>query len=883
MRLILTAFLICAIAAAEAQNLRDIQVKPSDNGKIFSTLLKEIEKEHSIDFLADFERLNALTVHGIESPVRLMDYLDTYSGLLEIEKVNEHVIILIDRAILKGHQFVKPRYVVLKSDQSETLSAMVTDALAKTPLVGARVYSPVERRGTATDETGRFSLAVSISPYALVQVSFSGYDTENLIVGLSPYGDETALSVGLLQSSKELMGVTITAERINENVVSQISGLEKMSMATIKTIPTFMGEVDPIRSLTTLPGVTTAGELASGFNVRGGNVGQNLILQDGAAIYNPSHLFGFFSAFNPDIVSDVALYKGNGPANFGGRVSSVLDVALKNGSTSKHTISGGVGLISSRLTAEGPIAKGKTSYIIGGRISYCNWLLNASGNLQLQSSSAKYHDITAKILHNINDNNFITLSVYNSYDDFRLQTDSLFSWQTLNFSATWDHTFNEHLFSKFTVTQTNYLSEVQSEDEIEKFNYQNSIRGAGLKYGVTYTISENDKITAGLEGNASKLEPGKMTPSEGSFNVEPQDMQDQRSIEGAVYLQADISLGEKFVVSPGIRYSWFGRFGNESIYSYDYEHMNGRYPSIADTTTYTSGQLISQYGGLEPRISMRYLIGTNASIKASFYRGYQYLHLISNTTSTTPQDYWIASGPQLKPEAGNQYSLGYFQNFSENVYEFSVEGFYRTIDNAVDYMEGADITLNPILESGIAQGKGKTYGVEVFFKKASGRFNGWLSYTFSRSLRQFDGTGNGIVINEGGYYASAFDQPHVASVLLNYRFGARVSLSANFRYNTGRPITIPVSKFAYDVYLSVLNYSERNEYRIPDYHRLDLSLTVKDNPHKLSRYHGEFVFSIFNVYGRRNAYSVTFDRYGKARQLSILGSIFPSVSYNFSF
>ena len=883
MRFFLIALYFVVCGQALAQSLKDVVVSPSDNDKILSVLLNELEKKYNLDFVGDMDRLQALTVQGIEKPVRIMDYLDGLSGLFSIEKINDRIIVIIDHTLLRQHAFTKPQFVALTPQSAGRLTGRVTDALSESALVGAQVFLPGVQRGALTDSEGGFQVQDQSRTFLFARISYTGYDTENIVVVRSPYAKHNRMDVKLFQTSKELDGVTITADRINENVMRQISGVEKLSIATIKTVPTFMGEVDPIRSLTTLPGISTAGELSSGFNVRGGDVGQNLVLQDGAVIYNPSHLFGFFSAFNPDMVSDVALYKGNGPAHFGGRVASVLDVSLKKGDATRHTVTGGVGLVSSRLSAEGPLVKNKSSYMIGGRLSYCNWLLNATDNQQLNNSTAKFYDITAKLLHTINKNNFITLSVYSSHDAFRLETDSLFSWQTLNFSADWDHTFNSKMYSTLTLNQTNYYSAVDSDDEIEKFTYRNAIRGVGMKYDLTYALSEDRKLIVGIEGNGTQLEPGKLTPREGAFNVKAADMQDQRMIDGAVYAQADLALSEKLSVSAGLRYSFFGRFGNEAIYTYDYNNMDGRYPTISDTTYYTSGDVIQTYSGAEPRISIRYLTGANASIKASFYRGYQYMHLISNTTSTTPQDYWVASGPVLKPQIGNQYALGYFQNFSDNLYEFSVEGFYKNIEHAIDYMEGADITLNPRLEAGLVQGKGLAYGAEVFLKKTSGRFNGWLSYTYSRSLRQFDSANGSMMINGGSYFASAFDQPHIASLLLNYRVGQRCILSANFRYNTGRPITIPVSKFPYDVYLSVLNYSERNEYRIPDYHRLDLSFTVKDKPHKLSRFRSELVFSVFNVYGRRNAYSITFDRYGMAKKLSILGSVFPSVSYNFSF
>jgi hypothetical protein len=311
--------------------------------------------------------------------------------------------------------------------------------------------------------------------------------------------------------------------------------------------------------------------------------------------------------------------------------------------------------------------------------------------------------------------------------------------------------------------------------------------------------------------------------------------------------------------------------------------MNGRYPAIADTVSYGEREVIQKYSGLEPRISVRYLVNSRSSIKASYYRGFQYMHLISNTSSTTPQDYWVTSGPHLKPQMGDQYSLGVFQNLKDNRYELSVEGFYKKIDNAVDYIEGADITLNPALEAGLSQGDGLAYGTELLVKKSTGRLNGWVSYTWSRSLRRFNDETSNIVINNGKYYPSAFDQPHHVSVIMNYQLGVRSFLSANFNYSTGRPITIPVSKFSYDVYLSVLNYSDRNDYRIPDYHRLDISWTIKDRPRNNKRFRSEWVFSLFNVYSRKNAYSVSFDRYGTASKLSVLGSIFPSVNYNFRF
>lgn len=884
MRWLFPALIVCTLNVVSAQNLKEIIVDPAANGKVLSSFLTSLETTHKIDFVADMNRLEALSVQGIEKPMRLLDFLDKYSGLMDVVVVNDRVIMLVDRTLLRTFDIVgKPQHVVLSLSGAGQLAGTVRDARAPTALAGAQIYIPATRKGVATDADGSFSIAVPETTFVVVQVRYAGFDPETYVIGRSQYSQQTRLDGRLFETSKELEGVTVTAERINENVVSQISGVEHLSIETIKTIPTFMGEVDPIRSLTTLPGISTAGEIASGFYVRGGESGQNLILQDGATIYNPSHLFGFFSAFNPDMVSDLTLYKGAGPANFGSRISSVLNVSLKKGDATKHSVSGGVSPVTARLSVQGPIVKNKSSYMVGGRVSYANWLLRATDNIQLRQSAANFRDLTAKVLHTFNDKNFVTLSLYHSYDDFRLETDSVFSWQTTDATLKWDHTFSSKWFSTVSLVNSNYRSDVTSEDEISRFNYYNSIRNLGGRLDITYAASDESKFTAGVESTASRLEPGKLNPEEGSFNISEQDMQDQRMVESAAFIQADVGVTERLSVSAGLRYSHFVRLGAEDIYTYDYSNMNGRYPSVMDTIRYASAKTISTYNGLEPRLSLRFLVTPEASVKASFYRGYQYLHLISNTTSTTPQDYWVASGPALHPQRGDQFSLGYFQNFADNLYEFSIEGFYKNIDHAVDYMEGADITLNPLLEAGLSQGKGKAYGAELFIKKTRGRFNGWLSYTWSRSLRKFDGAESSLIINEGEFYASAFDQPHIVSLILNYRLGMRGFFAMNFQYSTGRPITIPVSKFSYDVYLSVLNYSQRNEYRIPDYHRLDVSYTLKDKPHKISRYRGEWVFSIFNLYGRKNAYSISFDRYGKAKKLSVLGTAFPSITYNFSF
>jgi hypothetical protein len=884
-RVLCILFLALSPAISGAQTLKDIFVDESDNGKIFSEFLHELEVSNKVDFICDERKMRALTVMKITERQRLSDYLNDYLVNYKVFRFSDHVVFIIDRSVAENYGLKKENFILFKSrgNVPASLHGNVIDGRTKDPLIGAKIYLPQINTGAASDVNGSFDLGRIDKDVIELAVNYVGFEPNHYILGFSPYGTEDHISVTLFPESKELESITITAERMDRNVTEKITGVENLSIATIKALPTFLGEVDPIRSLTTLPGVSTVGELASGFNVRGGEAGQNLIMQDGALIYNPSHLFGFFSAFNPDMISNVTLYKGGGPANFGSRISSVLDVSLRNGDAGKLSVSGGVGLVSSRLTVEGPIVRNKSSYLLGGRFSYSNWLINATDNISLRNSSARFHDFTGKIFHTLNSKNYLTLSGYYSNDDFKFATDSIFGWSTANVSLKWDHTFTDKVYSTLTVNNSNYLSEVRSVTEAEGFTYQNSIRNLGLKYDVTKTFDETLKVVAGLESTGTLLEPGKKIPEEDAHNVLPEDMADQRSVESALYLQGDFQLSKKWSLSAGLRYSYFMRLGAEQIYVFNYDEPDGRYPSIQDSVTFASGEVIKKYSGLEPRISIGYLLDENTSLKVSYYRGFQYLHLISNTSSTTPQDYWINSGPYLKPQIGDQYSAGIFKNIKDNRYEFSVEGFYKEIDDAVDYIEGADITLNPALEGGLSQGKGLAYGVEVLLKKNAGRLNGWLAYTYSRSLRKFNGEGGHITINNGKYYASSFDQPNHLSLIVNYKLGVRTFLSGNFNYSTGRPITIPINKYSYDAYLSVLNYSERNDFRIPDYHRLDVSLTIKDKPRENKRLRSEWVISFFNVYGRKNAYSITFDRYGTAEKLSILGSIFPSVNYNFRF
>jgi hypothetical protein len=761
------------------------------------------------------------------------------------------------------------------------LKGKISDIYSKEPLLGTDIVLPTLSTGTRTDENGLFEFAIEPSIYP-VDIRHVGYEKISFFLAFSPYAESESIDLSMMTSSTELDYVTIIGNK-ESNVRSSMTGIERLGIESIRSMPAFMGEVDPIRSITTLPGVSTTGELTTGFNVRGGEAGQNLVLQEGGVIYNPTHLFGLFSAFNPDLVKDINLYKGGGPARYGGRASSVLNIDLKNGNINTHSVSGGVGLVTSRLTIEGPLQKNKISYILGGRMSYCNWLIRQVEDVQLKNSEARFHDLTAKIFFHPDQNDLLSISGYYSYDDFRLGNDSLFSWDTKNLSLLWDRTFNNSLSGLLNIASSNYQSRVDFAGLPESFRYHNSINSLQIKYELVFTPKESWSVDAGLEASGTITDPGRLVPVDQPSNLIPSDIQDYRSVEISGFCQADYDVRKDLGLSFGLRYSSFYRLGEGEVYLFDYDHLDGRYPSIVDTTSFLNNEVISQYSGFEPRISFRFNLNEISSLKSSYYRTYQYMHQISNTVTPSPLDYWISSGPDLKPEIGDQLTFGYFRNLRNNEYEVSIETFYKFLSNAIDYIDGSNLILNESPESGLAQGSGRAYGIEVQLKRNEARLNGWISYTYSRSLRKYGSTIPVLNINNGNLYPSMLDQPHDLSVIMNYRPWSRSVISLNFKYKTGRPITIPVSKFSYWPVLSVLNYSDRNEYRLPDYHRLDLTMTLEDKVKRNSRYRGEWNFSIYNLYGRKNAYAIYFDKDGRARKISILGAIFPSLSYNFKF
>lgn len=874
------------LGALCAQDIRSVYVEPEDNGVGIKDFLTRVEKDQNIDFIYDENLFGNFGMNGIGFKRKATEYLEIYFAAFELDFVLvQPNVALIIPSELASRFTSKNDYVILKQSKrgQVSISGEVYDIDMNEPLIGTQVIVESINTGGITNLDGQYSINFkSKDAYNVIRIQYKGYDSSTKLVAYSDLGESQLPRVKLFPSVTQLEDVIIRATSVDKNVTSKLTGIENLGIESIKALPTFMGEVDLINGLTTLPGVSTVGELASGFNVRGGNLGQNLIRQDGAIIYNPSHLFGFYSAFNPDIVDDVTLIKGGGSAKYGSRVSSIMDVTLRNGETRDYHINGGIGFVSSRFAVEGPLVKNRSSFILGGRISYADWALDVTKDLQLTQSSADFGDLTAKLFQLIDEKNFISVSAYGSFDSFRLASDSTFTWSNRSLAVKWGHSFNENTDSQLTLAVSAYNTELENKDFVDGFVYNNGITNTSLTYNIDTKFSETKSINYGIEANYSQINPGESRNTVVASNNLEFDIDEHKALETALFAQYNWDLTDRLALSAGLRYSQFFRLGEGIVNEFDYNVVDSQFPERSSTEAYGSGELIEFQHGLEPRVSMRYKLDNATSLKASYYRSYQYLHLISNTTSTSPLDYYLSGGPNLQPQIGDQVSLGVFKNLRDNRYELSAEAYYKKVKNTLDYIEGAEIKLSEEVEGSLIQGNGISYGLEVLAKKNTGDLNGWVSYTYSRSLLEFDSPYNIQTINEGDLYPSQYDQPHNLSVAMNYKANSILSFSANFNFATGRPITVPVSKFAYGGYPTVNAYSDRNEFRVPNYHRLDLSMTIKGE-HPEKRFQAEWVLSLFNVYGRNNVFAVAFDEYGRASKISIVGNMFPSLSYNFKF
>jgi CarboxypepD_reg-like domain/TonB-dependent Receptor Plug Domain len=772
----------------------------------------------------------------------------------------------------------------VKSERSTVGNAVITgyvrDVKNGEVIIGASVYIDTPYIGVVTDQQGYYSIALSKGRHTLYISSAGMKDAKRQIL-LNSNGK---LDVEMETYVANLKTVLVVAEK-KSNIKSTQMGVERISIKTIKQIPAVLGEADVLRAVLTLPGVTSVGEASTGFNVRGGSADQNLILFSDATIYNPSHLFGFFSAFNADIVKGVELYKSAIPEKFGGRLSSVLDIAAREGNKKKWSVSGGIGPLTSKVTLEGPLVKEKSSFILSSRTTYSNWLLRSLRNSAYSNSRASFYDANLNINHTINAKNQLYITGYWSDDQFRLNGDTLFKYGNRNANIKWKHIFNSNLYGLFTAGIDNYQYSISAnENPVNAFKINFGIKQTHGRFDFTWSPNNQHTINVGINSVYYQLNPGNIRPNSSQSLVSRDEVQAEQALETGIYIGDRFNITPKFSVNAGIRYVVFNAMGSRTIYKY-IPGLPKDVNSISDSVKYGPGKIINTYQAPEYRLAIRYMVSDNASLKLSFNTLRQYIHLLSNTTSISPIDTWKLSDPSIKPQSGNQVSLGYYQNFKSNTIETSVEVYYKSLKNFLDFKSGANLLLNKKTETAVISTKGKAYGAEFLIKKTSGKLNGWFSYTYSRILLQMNDPIAGELINNGNYYPANYDKPHTVNFIGNYRFTHRFSASLNIVYSTGRPITLPIALFNQGGAQRVL-YSDRNQYRIPDYFRTDISMTIEGN-HKLKQMvHNSWSFGVYNLLARQNPYSVYFAQENgviKGYQLSIFGTFIPFITYNFKF
>lgn len=766
-----------------------------------------------------------------------------------------------------------------------TINGTITDQSSNETLIGVNIIFPELQTGTTTNEYGFYSITIPQGTYQ-IQVSYLGFTTITETILLT---ENKTINYKLTESSEALDEIIIKEDVEKLNIKKPQMSVNSLTISTIKQIPVVLGEVDVIKSLTLLPGVTNAGEGSSGFNVRGGAVDQNLILLDEATIFNSSHLFGFFSVFNPDAIKDLKLYKGGIPAKYGGRVSSVLDIYQKEGNSNEFHMNGGIGIVSSRLLAEGPIKKEKGSFLFGGRSSYAHLFLP----LFDIDNIAYFYDLNTKLSYKINQNNNIYLSGYFGRDVFSISDsfENTYGNTVVNFR--WNHLFSDKLFSNASLIYSDYYYGLKL--NFVEFNWDSGIQNFNFKYDFKHYINTGFKLEYGLNSIYYKFNPGDIQPSTPTSGLNPFKLIDKFALENAIYIDAEHQLSKKLAISYGVRFSSFLRLGQDelNIYQNDNPVVFNEELQIYEKAepigveTFKHSDVIKSFSNIEPRFSLAYQLNDESSIKASYNRMSQYLHLLSNTSSPTPLDVWTPSGKYVKPQLLDQFAIGYFKTFNDNFYSLEVESFYKTIKNRIDYIDGANLIANNAIEQVILNGKARAYGLEILFKKNEGDFKGWIAYTLSKSEQQTQGrTPIETGINNGNWYRTPYDKTHDISITASYQLNKKWTFNSNFLFQTGQPTTYPNGQYEYNG-ITIPNYEARNSSRLPTYHRLDISANYNPNPNTTKRWKGEWVFGIYNLYNRRNAASISFRENrntgnNEALRLAIFG-IIPSVSYNFKF
>jgi hypothetical protein len=893
--LLTTSFILLCTLSTMAQSVLSHRMNGSEKGKTLRMVLTDLENSYPIHFYYLPDWIEGIKIEKSYEGFSLSYMLDELVKDTELTYIewSAHSIVFVKdpEALIKTKEILtKATYEqkeieriqlgsAVEGEQKKTarLKGKVISGKDSAPIAGATVSVSDLGIGELTNESGNFEISIPAGHHVL-NVSYVGY--EDKIIDLEIAGD-AFLETSIFEISKLLDEVVVTDVAANRIATRKVGQLQ-ISIKDVKRTPSFLGMTDIIKQVQTQTGVTTVSEASSGFNVRGGSVDQNLILFDGVPVFNTSHALGFFTAFNAEAIGNATFYKGGIPAEFGGRVSSVLDITTKEGGYDKWVGNGGIGLIASDLSLSGPIVKDTSSLTLSFRSSYSDWMLNLlkTKYKDIADGSVFFYDGSFKYSHKLNPKSKLSVSGYTSYDNFKLVNDTTNQWRNVTFAAKYDHAINNNFYYSVTASLGHYDYKVIEEDLGSAFQLNYGINYPSIKIDFT-NEGKTHKIQYGMQSTYYQFSPGKLRPTSSESVIRTKEMQKETSLETAFFLSDGFKLG-RLSIDGGIRLSMYNRFGPGVVYSYA-EDQPREVRNTTDSTFYNRASIIKTYLRPEPRLSLQYLLNKQSSLKFGYNHMYQYLHLISNTATITPVDIWQSSNTYFKPQRADQVSIGYFLNSKNEKYEFSLEGFYKKVNNLLDFKDGASLILNDQLETGLLSGIGKSYGIETMLNKLTGKFTWSMNYTYSRSLRK---VGGDEPINQGDWYPSNYDQPHILNINWRLELARKVFFTGFFTYHTGRPVSLPIG--FYDVNnVPVTDFSERNNFRISDYNRLDIALIIEGNNKRKKVWESSWAFSFYNVYARKNPYSVYFADSGGGTlipyQLSLIGTIVPSVTYRFKF
>lgn len=899
-RLGIVAFFLGSIVfVSTAQSLTDLEISATFDNQPLSAIFEQLELDYQLLFYFKPEELPekkySLTFDNealertllrllqdtdlgfsyyrdyvvIIAPNRVLDesYSANYYNALRQSLANESDTSATRQVIVVG------QIDQLSPSGKATITGQILDDQTEEPIIGATLFFRELNMGTASDENGNFELEV-LSGKQELSVQYVGYQESTQLLDIRSSG---RLDLKLQKAAIDLDAVIVEAQAPDANVENVQIGVVHLDVKAIKKLPAFLGETDVIKSLLLQPGVSTIGEGATGINVRGGEVDQNLFMLDEGFIFNSSHSLGFFSTFQSDLIREATLYKGNIPAQYGGRLASVLDIKMREGNFQKFQAKGGIGPVSSRLVLEGPVIKDKSAFIGGFRSTYSNWILGLINVPEVQRSSAFFYDANFRYTHRLNEKNTLILSAYLSHDDFEFNEQFGFDYTTLMGQLIYKKIFSDRLFSSTSLTASRYNNTQSDLDGTDASDLENNLGYAKFREHLTFTPFKSLQLDAGLSSILYVQEPKKVSAIGPFSTVLDQTFEKEKGLESAIFLNAEWNASPALTLSGGLRFALYQYLGAKTVFNYN---QNYSLEQITDTTFYAPGAVIATYSSLEPRLSLRYRLDAESSLKAGYSRTAQFINQIFNSDAPTPTSQWQLSTLYIEPQRSHNFSLGLFKNFNDNLWETSIESYFRLIDQLFDYRDFASLAANEHIETELLSGKGRSYGLEMSIrKKQKGSIHGWLSYTLSRTARLVKG------INQGEWYPSNFDKPHDFSLVLNLQPNRRHTFTLNFNYSTGRPTTPPVGRYLAENGLIIPVYAERNQLRIPDYHRLDIAYTLGQGYNRAKKFKTSWTLSLYNVYGRRNAFSVFFTQKPfqspTANRLSVLGSVFPAITFNF--